>query len=118
MFARVGEIVYPAKAASADAMLEAVIDAGGENVDSGAEIHEITTSVEDFGRVRDTLEKEIRRAGKRQAGMETTNAAPVSGEAAENILKLIDALEDNDDVQNVTCNFEIEEAELARITGT
>ena len=57
MFARVGQILYPAKAASADTMLEAVIDAGGDNVESGAEQHDVTTSIDDFGAVRDALEK-------------------------------------------------------------
>lgn len=117
MFARIGMITYPAKTASADAMLEAVIEAGGENVESTTEQHEVTTSVEDFGAVRDALEKKF---GEPESGKLTWKAntlTPITGEPAGALLKLIEALEDNDDVQNVFGNEDIPEAELERLTA-
>ncbi|MDX2027867.1 MAG: YebC/PmpR family DNA-binding transcriptional regulator [Alphaproteobacteria bacterium] len=117
MFSRVGEIIFPAKTASADAMLEAVIEAGGENVESGPERHEITTSVEDFGPVRSTLEAKFGEPESAKLVWKPQTLAPVTGEAAQNLVKLLEVLEDNDDVQNVTGNFDIEESELARLAG-
>lgn len=117
MFTRLGEIVYSAKTVSADAMLEAVIEAGGENVESSATIHEITTSIEDFGVVRDALEKKFGEPESAHLAWKPQTLTPLTGEPAEQTIKLIEALEDNDDVQNVTCNFEIDEAELARLTA-
>jgi transcriptional/translational regulatory protein YebC/TACO1 len=116
MFSRVGQIIYPASAASADAMLEAVIDAGGENVESG-DMHDITTTVDDFGAVRIALEKKF---GEPQSAKLTWNPktlVPVAGEAAQNLLKLLDALEDDDDVQDVIGNFDIAEADLQKMAS-
>lgn len=107
MFSRVGLVVYPASVVSADAMLEAVIEAGGENVDSGEEAHEVTTSVEDFGAVRAALEKKFGEALIAKLVWKPQNLIPATGPAAEELLKLIEALEDNDDVQAVTCNADI-----------
>jgi YebC/PmpR family DNA-binding regulatory protein len=117
MFARVGEIIFLAKTASADAMLEAVVDAGGDNVDSFAERHEITTTVEDFGSVRNALEKKFGEPESAKLVWRPQTLTPVSGEAMQDLFKLIEALEDNDDVQNVTGNFDIDESELAKITA-
>jgi YebC/PmpR family DNA-binding regulatory protein len=117
MFSRIGQIVYPAKAASPDAMLEAVIEAGGENVDSGAEQHDITTSIEDFGAARDALEKAFGEPESAKLIWKPQTLTPLTGEPAAALLKLIDALEDNDDVQCVFGNEDIPEAELERLTG-
>jgi YebC/PmpR family DNA-binding regulatory protein len=117
MFSHVGEILYPAKVASADAMLEAVIDAGGENVESGSEQHEINTKVEDFGAVRDALEKKFGEPASAKLVWKPQTLAHVTGEAAKGLVRLLDVLEDNDDVQNVVGNFDIDDAELAKITG-
>jgi YebC/PmpR family DNA-binding regulatory protein len=117
MFTRVGEVLFPAAVASADAMLEAVIDAGGENVESGAEMHEITTSVEDFGAVRDALEKKFGEPSGARLVWKPQTPVPVAGEAAQDLLKLLDALEDNDDVQTVSGNYDIDAAEIEKFTG-
>jgi len=117
MFSRVGQIIYPAAVASADAMLEAVIDAGGDNVESGTEMHDITTSVDDFGTVRAALEKKF---GEPQSARLTWNPqtlVPVTGEPAQNLVKLLDALDDDDDVQNVFGNFDIAAAELETLAS-
>ncbi len=118
MFARVGEIVFPAKVASADAMLEAVIEAGGDNVESDAELHVVTCSVEDFGAVRSALEAKF---GDPESAKLTWNPnveTPVTGDAAQSLLKLIDLLDDNDDVQNVFGNYDISDEDLEKFAAS
>ncbi len=112
MFSRVGEIVYPAAAASADAMLEAVIDAGGDNVESDAISHVVTCPVEDFGGVRDALEAKFGEPESAKLSWNPTTETAVSGDAAKGLLKLVDSLEDNDDVQNVVGNYNIPDEDL------
>ena len=107
MFNRVGEILFPAAAASADAMLEAVIDVGGDNVESDESFHVVTTTVEDFGAVRDALEKKFGEPESAKLTWIAHNDVAVTGQAAEDLAKLLDILEDNDDVQNVYGNYEI-----------
>ena len=106
MFDRLAAISYPAAKASADAMLEAVIDAGGENVESDADEHYITCSVEDFGKVRAALEAKFGEPSTAKLTWEPKTMTPVPGDAATNLEKLLDSLEDNDDIQNVYDNAE------------
>ncbi|MEJ0063050.1 MAG: YebC/PmpR family DNA-binding transcriptional regulator [Alphaproteobacteria bacterium] len=117
MFSRCGQIVYPAKAASADAMLEAVIEAGGENVESSADEHEITTNVEDFAAVRDALEKSFGEPQSAKLTWKPINLVPATGDNAASLLKLLEVLEDNDDVQNVFGNFDIAAEEMEKLAG-
>ena len=117
MFAHVAEIVFPAKAASADAMLEAVIEAGGENVESTSEWHSVTASVEDFGSVRAALEAKFGEPESARLVWKPQNRIPVTGAAAQSLIALIDVLEDNDDVQTVTGNYEIADAEYEKLAS-
>ena len=110
MFDRVGEIIYPADKATPDAMLEAVIEAGGENVDSDADQHTITTSVTDFGAVRDAMETQFGEPASAKLTWNPKSLTPVTGDAAQQLTKLLDILEDNDDVQNVLGNYDLESA--------
>jgi YebC/PmpR family DNA-binding regulatory protein len=116
-FERKGVIRFPAAAADADAMLEAAIEAGAEDVDSDPEAHEVTTSVEDFFAVREALEQRFGGAeiGKLEWIPGTT--VELDEEKAGAILKLIDALDDNDDVQHVYANFEVSEAVMNRLSA-
>jgi len=118
MFTRVGEIVFTAKAASADAMFEAVIEAGGDNVDSNADAHIVTCPVESFGAVRDALEHKFGEAESAKLVWNPNMLTALAGDAAQNLLKLVDALEDNDDVQHVTGNFDISDEELERFAAS
>jgi len=113
MFNRLAEIIYPASKATADAMLEAVIEAGADNVDSEDDAHYITMSVEDFGTVRVTLESKFGEPSSSKLVWYAKDEIPVTGDAAQTLLKLLDVLEDNDDVQNVFGNYEISEADRA-----
>ena len=109
LFSRLGVVRYPAAVADEDAMLEAAIDAGAENVESGPEGHVVTTSVADFFGVRDALEA---RFGAPEAGKFDWVAGTVvtlDAERAAAVLKFLDALEESDDVQNVYANFDIPE---------
>jgi len=117
MFTRLAEITFPAKTASADAMLEAVIEAGGENVESNDVNHIVTCPVEDFGAVRDALEKKFGESESAKLVWYPNNLIPVSGDAAQALLKLIDALEDNDDAQTVTGNYDMADEELERFAA-
>jgi YebC/PmpR family DNA-binding regulatory protein len=115
MFNRIGQIVYAAKVGSADTMLEAVIDAGGDNVESSADVHDVSTTVEDFGAVRNALEAKFGEPESAKLTWKAQTLAPITGEPAAALMKLIEALEDNDDVQNVFGNEDIPEAELAKL---
>jgi YebC/PmpR family DNA-binding regulatory protein len=112
MFTRVAEVVFPVKVASADAMLEAVIEAGGDNVETNAEAHIVTCPVEDFGAVRDALETKFGEPESAKLVWNPNVLSPVAGDAAQSVLKLVDALEDNDDVQTVIGNFDISDEDL------
>lgn len=117
MFMRCGRILYPPEAAEAERMLEAVIEAGGDDVVTGADGHEITTGPDDFAAVRDALEAKFGAASSAGLTWKPQNLTPAGGADAANLVKLLDALNDNDDVQNVIGNFDIALEELERLTG-
>jgi YebC/PmpR family DNA-binding regulatory protein len=117
MFDRIGIIIYPADKASADKMFEAAVEAGAENCESGEEIHEIHTSPEDLAAVRDALEKKFGEAEKAELAWQANTTSELDEEQAETMLKLIDALEDNDDVQSVSTNMEVDDAILEKLAG-
>jgi YebC/PmpR family DNA-binding regulatory protein len=117
MFERNGVILYPAKSASPEAMFEAALEAGADNVESDASGHEITTASEDFAGVRDALEAKFGPAREAKLQWRPLNTVPVDGDAAGSLLKLIDVLEDNDDVQVVSANFEMSDDTLAKLTA-
>jgi YebC/PmpR family DNA-binding regulatory protein len=117
MFERVGLIVYPLAAGSADAVFEQGLEAGASDVQSTAETHEIVCAIEDFNGVRDALEKSLGAPKSAKLVWRPVTTAPVEQAQAESLFKLIEQLEDNDDVQTVTANFEISDAVLARLTA-
>jgi len=117
MFERKGVIVYPAKVASADAMFEAGLEAGADNVESDATSHEVTCAVDDFSTVRDALEAKFGEAQEAKLQWRPLNTTMVDDDTAESLMKLIDALEDNDDVQNVFANYEVSEETLQRLSA-
>ncbi len=117
MFDRVGLIVFDRKAADDEAMLEAAIEAGADDVVSGPEEHEVVTSVAALRDAQKALETRFGEPLKASIVWRPQNTIAVNDEAGEKILRLIGALEDNDDVQTVTANFEVSEALLERIEG-
>ncbi len=117
MFDRVGVIVYDLEVADDEAMLEAAIEAGADDVVSTPEEHEVVTSVEALREAEKALEAKFGEPKKASLVWRPHNTIAVDDEAGEKILKLINTLEENDDVQNVTANLEISEALLAKLQG-
>ena len=117
LFERKGVVRYPAKAADAESMFEAALEAGAENVESDADLHEASCAPEDFVHLRDQLEAKFGPPEQARLFWRPMSAVAVDGEAARALLKLVEALEDNDDVQTVSANFEIADDVLARLTA-
>ncbi|MEL6505479.1 MAG: YebC/PmpR family DNA-binding transcriptional regulator [Pseudomonadota bacterium] len=121
MFDRVGEIKYPASVGDEDTVMEAAIEAGADDVASDlgeeGEGHTITTAFEDLGEVASTLEAQLGEPESVNPSWKPQNLVPVDAEKAPTLMKLIDALEDDDDVQNVYSNFEIDDAVMAQINA-
>ena len=116
MFSRLGVIHYPAETASADAMLEAAIEGGADDVESTDQGHEVTCAVEDFFAVRDALEARFGEPASAKLEWRAATTIPLDEDKATGLLKLMDALEDNDDVQNVFANFDISDDVMARLS--
>jgi YebC/PmpR family DNA-binding regulatory protein len=117
MFDRVGIIDYTAAAASAEAMFEAALEAGAKDVISDDDGHEIICEPDDFSAVRDTLEEKFGAAEEARLDWRAQNNVPVDEDTAGRLLKLLDVLEDNDDVQQASANFEVDDAVLERLSA-
>jgi YebC/PmpR family DNA-binding regulatory protein len=117
MFDRVGLILFDKSVASDDAMLEAAIDAGADDVVSGADGHEVITALESLRDAQKALEAKFGEPRKASLVWRPQNTIAVDDEAGEKILKLVGVLEENDDVQNVYANFEISDALIAKLQG-
>jgi len=117
MFDHVGLIVFDKKVASDDAMLEAAIEAGADDVVSGPDEHEVITALGSLRDAQKALEAKFGEPRKASLVWRPQNTINVDDEAGEKILKLIGALEENDDVQVVTANFEISDALMAKLQG-
>jgi len=117
MFDRVGEIVYPAAAATADRMFDAAVDAGADNVESNDDTHRIVCAPDRLNAARDALERDFGAAKSATLIWTPKTLAPVEGGNADALLKLLETLEDSDDVQNVYANFEISDDAMARLSA-
>ena len=117
LFNRLGAIRYPAAIASADAMLEAAIEAGVEDVVSDAEAHEITCAIDDFFAVRDALETRFGAPESARLDWRPTTSVTLDETRAGSLLKLLDVLEDNDDIQNVYANFDIPDTVMQALSN-
>ncbi len=115
MFDRIGQLVFPATKASAEDMFEAALEAGADNVESSAEGHEITCAVEDFASVRDALETRFGEPESQGLVWKPNVSAQISEDQAVSLMKLIDALEEHDDVQTVTTNFEVSDEVMEKL---
>jgi YebC/PmpR family DNA-binding regulatory protein len=117
MFKKRGVISVERNAADEDKLIELALEAGADDVLSEAEGYQIMTAPENFGAVREAVEK----AGIAIANAEVTlmpeNTVKVSGHAAEQVLKLIEDLEDHDDVQGVAANYDIDDEVMAQFSA-
>lgn len=118
MFDRVGLVLYPADKAEAEAMFESAVEAGADNCESDDNAHEITCDPNDFARVRDALEEKWGPAEKAALIWKPNVMAEVAEEQAQSILKLVDLLEDNDDVQTVTTNLSLSDEMMERLLAS
>ncbi len=116
MFDRVGELVYPADAGDEDSIMEAAIEAGADDVQSDEDGHTIYTAFEDMIEVGKALEEALGQAAESQKAIwKPQNEIDVDAEKAATIMKLMNALEDDDDVQNVYSNFTMSEEVIASL---
>jgi YebC/PmpR family DNA-binding regulatory protein len=117
MFDRVGQIMYPADKADADTMFEAAVEAGAENCESDEDYHNITTAMEDLAMVRDALEVKFGEAEKADLIWLPNIMSEINEDQASTMMKLIDALEDDDDVQVVTSNMDVSDEIMEKLMG-
>ncbi|WP_338609440.1 YebC/PmpR family DNA-binding transcriptional regulator [Pelagibacterium nitratireducens] len=117
MFDRVGEIYYPAKAGDADTVMEAAIEAGAEDVQSDEEGHTIYCAFEDIGEVSTALEAALGEAESVKAVFKPQTNTPVDADKGASLMRMIDNLDDDDDVQNVYANFEMSDEDMAKLSA-
>ena len=117
LFDHAGTVTYPADKGSEDAMLEAALDAGADECVSTAEAHEFLTSIESFAAVRDALEARL--GAPQSAGIiwRPQTMVAVADDTGETLMKLVEVLDDHDDVQNVYGNHELSDALMAKLAG-
>ncbi len=116
MFNRVGEIVYPPGKITSDAMMEAAIDAGADDVTSD-DVHVVTCAFENIGEVSLALAVKFGEAQSVKIVWKPNVMSPLDFEKAEGLLKLVDALDEDDDVQNVFTNADIPDDVMEKLSG-
>jgi YebC/PmpR family DNA-binding regulatory protein len=117
MFDRVGVVEYDTKAASADQMLEAAVEAGAEDVVSTDDGHQIFTTPATLNEVAKALEAKFGEPRKAALLWKPQNTVAVDDEIGEKLLKLIETLDESDDVQNVYANFEVSDALVQKMSA-
>lgn len=117
MFDRKGQILYPADAGSEDEIMEAAIEAGAEDVESSEDGHIIYTEGTDLNEVSTALEVVLGEAESTKLIWKPQTLTPVDEDAGATLLKLIETLEDDDDIQNVTANFEMSDAVMEKLAS-
>ena len=116
LFNRVGVITYPKSAGTDDAMLEQAIETGAEECVSTTDTHEFLTSVEEFASVREALEASLGPAKSGTIAWRAQTAVPVADDSGETLVKLLEVLDDHDDVQNVYGNYELSESLVQKLS--
>ncbi|WP_171101876.1 MULTISPECIES: YebC/PmpR family DNA-binding transcriptional regulator [unclassified Ruegeria] len=115
MFDRKGEVVYPATAGDADTIFEAAIEAGAEDVESSEDGHIIWCADTDLNDVSNALESALGESESTKLIWKPTTTTELGLEDMQKLMKLVDALEDDDDVQRVTTNFEATDEVMAQL---
>jgi YebC/PmpR family DNA-binding regulatory protein len=118
LFDHVGLIAFPRNAGSEEAIMEAAIEAGAEDVQSNEEGHEVITTLESLREVAQALEVKFGAPSKAGLIWKPQITISVDDETGEIILRLVGTLEDNDDVQNVYANFEVSDTLMAKFAGS
>ncbi|UAB87659.1 YebC/PmpR family DNA-binding transcriptional regulator [Ruegeria sp. SCSIO 43209] len=115
MFDRKGEVVYQADAGDADTIFEAAIEAGAEDVESSDDGHIIWCADTDLNDVSNALEEALGESESTKLVWKPTTTTELGLEDMQKLMKLVDALEDDDDVQRVTTNFEATDEVMAQL---
>jgi YebC/PmpR family DNA-binding regulatory protein len=116
-FERVGEIRYPASAGDPETVLEAAIEAGAEHCESGADGHSIICAPDDLNDVREALEAALGEPEKAALDWRPQATVAVEGDTAQTVWRLLEALDDNDDVQRVVANADFPDAMMERLAS-
>ncbi len=117
MFDRLGQITYPASVGTEDSVMEAAIEAGAEDVESDEDGHTVYTAFDALSEVSQALEASLGAAKSTHIIWRPKSLVPVEGDTVATMMKMIDALEDDDDVQNVYGNYEISDADMDKYGG-
>jgi YebC/PmpR family DNA-binding regulatory protein len=117
MFTKKGAISVERAQAEEDRLMEVALDAGAEDVTVGDDLFEITTAPEDVDAVREELEKAGIAVASAEAAMVPQNTVMLAGKEAEQTLKLLDLLQEHDDVQSVSANLDIDQDEAERLSA-
>ncbi|HEY1979848.1 MAG TPA: YebC/PmpR family DNA-binding transcriptional regulator [Xanthobacteraceae bacterium] len=117
MFDHVGVIEYDAGTAGAEAMFEAALEAGADDVVSSETTHEIYAAQDRFGSVAKALEAKFGEPRKASLTWRPQNTVAIDDEQGEKVIKLIDTLNDHDDVQHVYANFEVSDALVSKLSA-
>ena len=117
MFERKGEIVYPLSVGDEDTVMEAAIEAGAENVETSEEGHVITCADTDLNEVSIALEATLGESDTAKLIWQPSTTTELDLEGAQKLMRLIEILEDDDDVQRVTANFEISDEVMEQLAG-
>jgi YebC/PmpR family DNA-binding regulatory protein len=117
MFDHVGVIEYDAGTAGAEAMFEAALEAGADDVVSSETTHEIYAAQDRFGSVAKALEAKFGEPRKASLVWRPQNTVAIDDEQGEKVIKLIDTLNDHDDVQHVYANFEVSDALVSKLSA-
>ena len=115
MFDRIGLVLYRTDVAGVDDMFEAALEAGASDVESTEAGHEITCEADDLSSVRDALEGHFGTADAARLDWKPQNTVPVDEDTAQTLFKLLEILDDNDDVQRVAANFEVADEVMERL---
>jgi YebC/PmpR family DNA-binding regulatory protein len=117
MFDRVGQIQLKAEVGDAETVFEAALEAGADDVASGEDGHEILCAADELAAVSNALEERFGEPDESRLIWKPQTLTEVEGDTAETLLRLIDNLDDNDDVQNVYSNFDISDETMERLAG-
>ncbi|MSO54251.1 MAG: YebC/PmpR family DNA-binding transcriptional regulator [Rhodospirillales bacterium] len=117
MFSRVGLVHFPVQAANSDAMFEAALEAGASDVESGDAGHDVYCDPNDLGAVRDALEKKFGAPESARLDWRAQSTVPVDLDNANGLFKLLNVLDDSDDVQRVASNYDVPDDVMARLNA-
>jgi YebC/PmpR family DNA-binding regulatory protein len=117
MFKKRGAITIEKRAADEDQLIEVALDAGADDVSAADDSYQVLTPPDRFAAVREAIERAAISVAHAEVTMIPDNTVRVSGHVAAQLLKLMDELEDHDDVQNVSANFDISDEEMSQYTA-